>query len=119
MNKKLKFIFIASILLTVSFSIVFAATRITSISIVPDLDISLFSPYKIESTITGNPNSVSVEIFGVNGEDANAWDYYVDGTSTSQSVTKTMTDVGDKWQSTNVYPDSIYPEIFFAPSSIT
>ncbi|MDD3897267.1 MAG: hypothetical protein PHU04_05545 [Candidatus Peribacteraceae bacterium] len=97
------------------------AESVTNVSIVPDLDISRFLPYTIQSEITGSPTSVSVEISGINGDGGSEWDYYVDGTPASAAVTKTMTyNTGSgKWISASVYPDSIYPEIFFAPSSTT
>ncbi len=103
--------------------IVFAIGEISNTIIDPLLDISIFSPYKIKSTITGSPTSVSVDISGINGNLTNNenWNYYVDGTPDSDIRTKTMTyDIGeDMWISENIYPDDIYPEIFFAPSSIT
>lgn len=108
-------------MLLLSSAVVVIAESVTSVSIVPDLNITRFESYTIQSEITGSPTSVSVEVSGVNGDGVADWDYYVDGTAASASVTKTMTyNAGEgKWISTAVYPDSIYPEVFFAPSSVT
>ena len=94
---------------------------ITSVSIVPDLDISLFSHYNLSVDITNSPISVSSVVSGINKDGGSNWDYYVDGTPASQAITSTLTDDNSDgtWLTGNVYPDSIYPEIFFAPSSIT
>ncbi len=116
-------IFVIIISCLFSRQVVFAIGEISSTVIDPLLNISIFAPYKIKSVITGSPISASVNISGINGNLTNNedWNYYVDGTSDSDSRTKTMTydAVEEKWISTNVYPDDIYPEIFFAPSNIT
>lgn len=93
------------------------------VSIVPELDISLFSPYKIKADIVGEPSSVIVDITGINGDnpDPMCWDYRVDGTCQSTTVTKSLTynSVSGLWESPNIYPDYIYPEIYYAGSDIT
>lgn len=97
------------------------AETVSNISIFPDLDVSYFSPYNIKADVSGSPTSVSVSVSGLNGDGGTDWNYYADGTSVSDSVTKSMSySVSEsKYISTNIYPDSIYPEIFFATSSIT
>ncbi|MEF3692528.1 MAG: peptidoglycan-binding domain-containing protein [Candidatus Moraniibacteriota bacterium] len=97
------------------------SAEVSGITIDPALDISRFAPYTVKADISEEPISASLEISGINGDDPmGAWDYYADGTVDSQSKTKTMTyDEGEaKWE-TQIYPDDIYPEIFFAPSEIT
>ncbi len=90
------------------------------ITVVPELNISRFAPYTIEATgIPGTPNRVSLKIDGLNGDGGECWDYYADGTCGSESRSKNMTLSGDKYVSENVYPDTIYPEIYFADSDVT
>ncbi|MGD9129248.1 MAG: fibronectin type III domain-containing protein [Candidatus Woesebacteria bacterium] len=99
-----------------------ASPSISNITISPDLDISLFSPYTISADISNYSESdpVTIEINGINGDGGSNWDYYVDGTIASETLSFDMSFVsGNTWQKTNIYPDYIYPEIFFAPSSIT
>ena len=85
------------------------------------MDISRFASYYLSADITGSPTSVSTVLTGINRDGGTDWNYYVNGTSVSDAVTKTMTDDNSDgtWLSENIYPDSIYPEIYFAPSSIT
>jgi hypothetical protein len=94
---------------------------ITSIAINPELDISYFGRYEITADINESPNSVTVDVSGVNGEGSAYWDYYVDGTPVPEQRTKTLTYDGamGKWVSEKINPDDIYPEIYFAPSSVT
>jgi len=94
---------------------------ITNIAIDPVLEVSSFSPYKINADISDNPTEVTVEILGINQDGGSYWNYYADGSTYTESIVKTMTDVDsdENWISSNIYPDNIYPEIFFAPSSIT
>lgn len=95
---------------------------ITNISIGPSLDISRFSSYTITADIANYPTGspVSVGISGINGDGGSHWNYLVDGTPSSEILNFDMTYVsGTTWQKTNIYPDYIYPEIYFATSSIT
>ncbi len=94
---------------------------ISNVEIVPTLDVSYFSSYKIKANITGSPSSVEVQLSGLNSDNVSYWNYFVDGTPLSEMVTKIMSfDSGEnKYISENIYPDSIYPEIFFASSSVT
>jgi hypothetical protein len=97
-----------------------SSASISNISINPDLDIAHFNPYKISADITGSPTSVSVEISGINSDDSvGAWNYYVDGTPDSDTRIKSVELAEGTWESENIYPDDIYPEIFFAPSEVT
>ncbi len=126
-------IFITKNLLTIIFVLFFTsiflsgnvliavAESISNVSIVPDLDISRFASYYLSADITGSPVSVSTVLTGINRDGGSYWNYYVDGTAASDAVTKTMTDDNSDgtWITGDIYPDSIYPEIFFAPSSIT
>ncbi len=95
----------------------------SNVSFDPTLDVSRFSTYQVTADIANLPTdqSASVDVSGINGDGGNYWNYYANGTPVSDTVTKTMTyDAGSsKWRSGNIYPDSIYPEIFFAPSSVT
>jgi hypothetical protein len=114
------FLFFGAIFLN-SNILIAGAESISNVSIVPDLDISRFASYYFSADITGSPVSVSTVLTGINRDGGSDWNYYVNGTSVSDAVTKTMTDDNSDgtWITGNVYPDSIYPEIFFAPSSIT
>jgi hypothetical protein len=97
------------------------AETVSGLDIVPDLDVTKFSPYKLRANVSGSPTSVSLSVSGINGDGGSYWNYYADGTPASQTVTKTMSFLASssQWQSANFYPDDIYPETFFAPSSIT
>lgn len=101
------------------------ANSVEDIEIVPDLDISRFFPYRIFADVLGNPVSVVLDIVVLNGqlgeEDPPAWDYYVDGTPDSAPITMPMEfhEETGKWRSPLLFPDSIYPEIFFVGSEVT
>lgn len=99
------------------------APLITSVEFSPDLDISRFDPYNLLAGIERFSESsvATVDVSGVNGDGGNYWNYYANGQSSSESITKNLSyDLGlGKWKSDNIYPDNIYPEIFFAPSSVT
>lgn len=117
-KQKISFLF-AFLLLSLCSKTAFAT--ISNVSINPDLDISYFSPYQIQADISGSPTSVSVNVTGINGDGGTDWDYNTVGTPVSSTNLVDMNynaSLG-KWVSENVYPDSIYPEIYFAPSSIT
>jgi uncharacterized repeat protein (TIGR02543 family) len=103
------------------YGLVLAANSILSVEIDPALDITNFAPYRIYSEISGSPSSVSVEVSGVNGDGGAYWNYFVDGTPDGSPRTKTMSydNVSGKWRSQAIYPDDIYPEIYFADSDIT
>lgn len=97
-----------------------------TITINPDLNISRFAPYNIYATNVpdqSNLTSLTLDIKTLNGNtvETECWDYKVDGTCDSQTKHLTMTyDEGDlRWESENIYPDYIYPEVYFASSTIT
>lgn len=94
---------------------------ISNITIDPILDISRFAPYGLQADVTGTPLSVTASLSGINQDGGTYWNFYADGTPFADTVTKVMTDdnADGRWISANIYPDNIYPEIFFAPSSIT
>ncbi|MFA5736927.1 MAG: hypothetical protein WCX70_01330 [Candidatus Paceibacterota bacterium] len=75
----------------------------------------------MNAEVTGSPTSVSANIAGINGDGDSYWNYYADGTGDSDVRNKVMTYDGDsgKYISPNIYPDDIYPELYYAPSSIT
>lgn len=128
---RFKLTWLALVLAVFVVSLVFGASRIvaantpniTNVEISPLLDISRFSPYNILATITdfNTSSTATASITGVNGDGGDYWDYYADGSTASGDVTKNLTYDSEisKWVSSNVYPDSIYPEIYFAPSAIT
>lgn len=120
-KKILRFALIA--LSVILFGQICFAQSINSVEISPALDISRFAPYKILADISGSPTSVSIDVTGINGDlpDPMRWDYYVDGTSAAGGVTQSMTynSGSGKWESDNIYPDSIYPEVYFADSNTT
>lgn len=108
------------ILISIFFVPIFAgAETVSNIQMIPNLDISYFGAYKIRSNISGSPTSVSVQVNGINGDGGSYWNYYASSTPYYDLVTKTMTATSTYYESSNIYPDSIYPEIFFAPSAIT
>lgn len=113
-------IFVATVFLF-SFVLSTNAETVSNININPSLDISRFLPYTITASTTGSPIAVSTSIAGVNGDGGVYWDYYIDGTSSVNNIVKTMTynSTEDTWTSSNIYPDNIYPEIYFASSDIT
>jgi len=118
--KSLSFVVPLSIYFVFSSTIIFAQS-VTNIEIVPELDISTFAPYKIKAQVSGSPTSVTTQIQLLNADATANWDYYANGTPYAVTVEKTMAyDANeDKYISENIYPDSIYPEIFFVPSDVT
>ena len=100
----------------------FATVSVGDINLIPDLDISRFLPYNITANITNTTelSSVTVNISGINGEGVVCWDYYVNGTCGSEELSFPMADQGEGiWLKENIYPDYIYPEIYFVESDIT
>lgn len=97
-----------------------------TVTIDPDLNVARFAPYNIYATNVpdqGNLTSLTLDVDTLNGNTTptTCWDYKVDGTCDSQTKHLTMTydEVELRWESQNIYPDYIYPEVYFAPSSIT
>ncbi|MBP6931688.1 MAG: peptidoglycan-binding protein [Candidatus Pacebacteria bacterium] len=116
-------IFFALIFCTIfiSSSNIVLAESITNIEIDPKLDVSIFNPYKIKAQISGSPVSVEAVIQLLNADGSKSWDYDASGLPFSTKIQKTMTydRDEDKYISEDIYPDSIYPEIFFVPSDVT
>lgn len=101
-----------------------AAAAITAIELDPALDFTRFASYQALATVQGAPTSMSVDVTGINGDitvPPMYWQYSVDGTPHGDTVTKAMSyDSGvGKWRSANIWPDDIYPQIYFADESIT
>lgn len=123
MRKLPKIFILALIIGLISLSAAKAASElIDNVELYPvNLDISRFAPYNLIAEITGSPTSVSTTITGLNSGNEVIWNYYANGNTYSEEITKTMSydnDLG-KYKSTDIYPDNIYPEIFFSPSSVT
>lgn len=91
------------------------------ISISPDLNFSLFTPYAVSVTnIPPTPSNVSLNLSVDMGDENTCWDFKVDGTCASEPISTNMIyDEQSNSYQKNIYPDQIYPEIFFALSSIT
>lgn len=122
--KHRKFFLVFVVLFVLLFAtVLIVKASISNIAIVPSLQVSNFAPYRIKADISGSPTSVVVEVSGINGEnpDPMCWDYLIDGTCNSTSTVKTMTyNIGSgKWESANIYPDSVYPEIYFTDTNTT
>ena len=103
-----------------------ARAEVGDVSINPELDISRFAPYKIfveNVPSQDDVSSVSLELKALNGNSVptDCWDYFIDGVCDSQilhyNLTYNLSET--RWETKNIYPDQIYPETFFAPSSIT
>lgn len=97
------------------------AETISNITLSPSLDISYFGDYRLYADVSGSPSSVLLTLSGVNGDGSSHWDFHADGIPHTRAVTKTMSydAASAKWMSETIRPDEIYPEIFFAPSTIT
>lgn len=102
---------------------VFAQT-ISNINIGPtNLDISRFSPYYVTTEVTDYQSTIPpiIEISTINGYvGITNWNFFSDGVASSEILSFPMTYVSNNtWIKNNIYPDYIYPEIFFAPSVVT
>jgi len=93
---------------------------INDLKISPELDISYFGRYTVEANIT-NADTVKIKVTAINGESGNdCWDYYIDGVCASEPLEFDMTWAsGDIWKKEYIYPDNIYPEVFFTSSDTT
>jgi len=96
------------------------AQTIETISLVPNLDISRFAPYTIQVNTSGDIVSWKIELSVTDSSSSTCWNYYVDGACDSETL---LFPLIESWTNTriktNIYPDYIYPEIFFAPSETT
>ncbi|MFZ2912556.1 MAG: LamG domain-containing protein, partial [Candidatus Absconditicoccaceae bacterium] len=93
---------------------------LTGITLIPTLNASHFADYSISTIISGNIVSGSVDLQGINGDGTNCIHYYVSGSCIPFTFTYPLSYSGGQvWQATGIRPDQIYPQIFFAPSTIT
>jgi hypothetical protein len=99
----------------------YGSLNITETQLLPELDISLFSPYTFKANLTNltTVDKMIVNISGLNGEGGYCWDYYINGTCGSENLIFEMDYIDNLWQKSNIYPDYIYPEIYFTTSEIT
>lgn len=91
--------------------------EISAISIYKPLDISLFEPYTLSASINNLDTTQDATLFleTLNGNNQlPPWNYYSDGTADSDLIELPMSyESGITWANTAIYPDYIYPEIFF------
>ena len=98
------------------------AQSISNIRIIPDLDISRFDDYTVTAEIADYPTTspVNVHLQAINGDGIDNWVFNAAGVALIRDLTYEMTHVsGTIWQKTTIRPDYIYPQIHFAPSTIT
>ena len=119
---KKRIIFLVCFMLILLFPGCVFALTIDSVNLTPELDFTRFAPYNVTANITNTSvlNSVQVNISGINGEGCVFWDFYVNGSCASEILNFEMNYSASEglWKKTNIFPDYIYPEIFFAPSEI-
>ncbi len=91
------------------------------LDISPALDFSKFSPYTMTATsVPGTPTNVSLNLSVNMGDENTCWDFNTIGQCASAPLQFDMSYNPETLSYTkNVYPDYIYPEIFFADSDIT
>lgn len=102
--------------------LVVQGVSIGDITIDPALEVSYFSSYTIDADVVDYPTNgvVDLTLSGLNGDGGICWRYKVDGTCQSSGLSYTMSYLsGTTWRKTLVRPDNIYPQIFFASSTIT
>jgi hypothetical protein len=100
-----------------------SAATIEEILLTPPLDVSYFSGYRVDANIidiNAIDANVRLLVSAINGEGGNCWDYYVDGTCGSEELDFSMdyNSTSGLWRRI-IYPDYIYPEIYFADSNTT
>lgn len=92
---------------------------INDANVSPELDVALFTPYQIIADIE-LATDANVTLTGLNGDGGTTIDYYSDGNTATTSRTFALVNTaGNTWEYNYAYPDYIYPEIYFAPSTIT
>jgi hypothetical protein len=97
-----------------------ASHSITNISLDPSLNISRFAPYTLIAQTSWTMISWEVNLGVLDGDNNSCRNYYADGTCDSETMIFPLVNSGDNTRvKTSIYPDYIYPEIFFAPSTIT
>jgi PGF-pre-PGF domain-containing protein len=94
---------------------------IDTLTVSPQLNLTRFAPYTIQSTITNTTPLITsyAKVTGINGDGSSYIDYYVNGTSVLKTTNLNLTYSGGELTSTSLYPDNIYPEIYFQPSTVT
>lgn len=101
---------------------VFAEPTINDINLIPDLEISRFAPYKVTTNITNTTtlDKVIINISAINGDGADCWDFYINGTCVSEVLSFPMTYNSSEqlWKKTRIFPDYIYPEIIIVNNDI-
>lgn len=90
----------------------------------PDLDVAYFGAYNLTANVSlfeagFESVSANVTIKGINGQGGTCWDYYLNGTCGSEDLEFEMTNTSVDYWKLQIYPDYIYPEIYFASSDIT
>jgi len=96
---------------------------INIINISPELSITRFASYKIVTNITNTTplNNITVTYNTINGEGIKCWNYYTNGTCDYryyQNLSMTYNNLTGLWEKI-IYPDNIYPELYFTNSNIT
>lgn len=92
---------------------------INDVNVSPELDVALFTAYSAVADIE-LATDVNVTITGINGDGGTTIDYYSDGNTSATTRTFAMVNTaGNTWNYSYLYPDYLYPEIYFAPSTIT
>ncbi|MCF7834899.1 LamG domain-containing protein [Candidatus Gracilibacteria bacterium] len=94
--------------------------QIDDIILDPSLNISRFAPYTLITQTSGDILSGEVDLSILDGDNNSCRNYYTDGTCDSQTMNFPLISSANNTRvKTGIYPDYIYPEIFFAPSDIT
>lgn len=97
------------------------------------LDITHFGAYRVTADIDPNGRTINSVKLRVTPQNADAlqpepetetnWDFLTNGTpepDPNVSLVYYMTNsLGNSWAFNELYPDDIYPEVFFAPSEVT
>lgn len=123
--KTILFFIIVSVLLITAPSFLTKSTDFNpTITIEPELDISRFSSYKIKANAVpeeGTLEDLKLSVTGINGDGGNCWDYFANGVCGSDTREYDMAydEENLEWTSSNIYPDMIYPEVYFASSDVT
>jgi len=95
-------------------------SSIIDISLDPSLNISRFAPYTLIVQTSWTMISWSLNLGVLDWDNNSCRNYYADGTCDSLAMIFPLINSGDNTRvKTSIYPDYIYPEIFFAPSDIT
>lgn len=115
---------------TVTVNNIYFAPTITNLMFIQDptqiqwLNITYFGPYIFAATLSGYVISGAVNLSGINGNGGSCIDYYASGSCAvtwwSTSFSYPLIYSGNNIRvKKRIYPDQIYPEIYFADNSIT